>query len=45
MLNLSKQLVYSFAKIFGDSTSQKEIFEKIGLPLVKDLLEGKNGEN
>lgn len=38
-----KKLVYSFAKIFGDSTSQKEIFEKIGLPLVKDLLEGKNG--
>lgn len=38
-----KKLVYSFAKIFGDTTSQKEIFEKIGLPLVKDLLEGKNG--
>jgi len=38
-----KKLVYSFARIFGDQTSQQEIFEKIGLPLVKDLLEGKNG--
>ena len=38
-----KKLVYSFQKIFDDTTTQKEIFNDIGLPLVKDLLNGKNG--
>jgi kinesin family member 23 len=38
-----KQLVYSFTKIFNDSTTQKDIFDEVGLPLVKDLLDGKNG--
>lgn len=38
-----KKLVYSFQKIFDETTTQKEIFNDIGLPLVKDLLNGKNG--
>lgn len=38
-----KQLVYSFHRIFNEASSQKEIFEEIGLPLVRDLLNGKNG--
>lgn len=38
-----KKVVYSFQKIFNHMTTQKEIFNEIGLPLVKDLLEGKNG--
>ena len=38
-----KQLFYSFHKIFSEASTQKEIFEEIGLPLVRDLLSGKNG--
>ncbi len=38
-----KKMVYSFQKIFNDATTQKEIFNELGLPLVKDLLDGKNG--
>lgn len=38
-----KKVVYSFQKIFEDSTTQKDIFNEIGLPLCKDLLEGRNG--
>lgn len=38
-----KQLVYSFCKIFNEMSKQKDIFEEIALPLVSDLLAGKNG--
>ncbi len=38
-----KKMVYSFHKIFDDTTTQKAIFNELGLPLVKDLLDGKNG--
>ncbi|CAF0834960.1 unnamed protein product [Brachionus calyciflorus] len=38
-----KQLVYSFTQIFDDQTSQKQLFEQVALPLVQDLLNGKNG--
>ena len=38
-----KQLVYSFHKIFAEQSTQKELFEEVGLPLVRDLLGGKNG--
>lgn len=38
-----KKVVYSFSKIFDETVGQKEIFNDLGLPLVKDLLEGKNG--
>jgi kinesin family protein 23 len=38
-----KKVVYSFSRIFNETTTQKEMFNQLGLPLVKDLLEGKNG--
>lgn len=41
--NGSRKMVYSFQKIFDETTSQKEIFNQLGLPLCKDLLDGKNG--
>jgi kinesin family member 23 len=38
-----KQLVYSFSQIFDETVNQKQLFEHVGLPLVQDLLSGKNG--
>ena len=32
-----------FNKIFTEHVTQKEIFDDVGLPLVSDLLKGKNG--
>lgn len=37
------QLQYTFQNVFDEETSQKSMFESIGLPLVDDLLHGKNG--
>eukprot|EP01135_Chromosphaera_perkinsii_P006707 Nk52_evm21s559 gene=Nk52_evmTU21s559 len=34
---------YSFSNIFRPSTSQKRIFQDTAKPIVKDVLEGKNG--
>ena len=34
---------YSFSKIFKSPCSQKRIFQEIAQPIVKDVLEGKNG--
>ena len=39
----SKQLIYSFTKIFEEVIDQNRIFEEVGVPLVQDLLIGKNG--
>lgn len=39
----SKDVIFSFKKVFDESVCQKEVFETIGLPLVKSLLEGRNG--
>jgi hypothetical protein len=39
----AKQLIYSFTQIFDETTTQKELFDKVGYPLVQDLLLGKNG--
>jgi kinesin family member 23 len=38
-----KQLIYSFNKIYDETINQKELFEQTCLPLVQDLLNGKNG--
>ena len=35
--------MYSFSQIFDETTTQKQLFEHIGLSLVQDLLVGKNG--
>ncbi|XP_074593708.1 kinesin-like protein KIF23 [Brevipalpus obovatus] len=34
---------YTFKYVFDTETSQKVIFDKVALPLIKDLLNGKNG--
>jgi len=38
-----KQLIYSFSQIFDESTNQKQIYERVALPLIQDVLNGKNG--
>ena len=35
---------YKFTKVFGETTSQKYLFDCIGAPLIDDLVRGKNGE-
>jgi len=30
--------------VFDQNTGQKEMFDRLGFPLVEDLLQGKNGE-
>ena len=34
---------YTFKGVFNDRTSQKQVFNQVCLPLIKDCLEGKNG--
>ena len=34
---------FSFSKVFNDATKQKELFDDIMLPFVKDILDGQNG--
>lgn len=34
---------YSFQKVFGDSCSQREVFDDVALPLVERLIKGSNG--
>merc|ERR1719189_848176 len=38
-----KETKYSFKGVFGEDVIQKECFDRVGLPLVDDLLHGKNG--
>jgi len=38
-----KETKYSFKGVFGEDVIQKECFSRVGLPLVDDLLKGKNG--
>ncbi|XP_061616388.1 kinesin-like protein KIF23 isoform X3 [Phyllopteryx taeniolatus] len=38
-----KETQYSFKKVFGINTSQKELFEDVAKPLVEDLIQCKNG--
>ncbi|KAK3913580.1 Kinesin-like protein KIF23 [Frankliniella fusca] len=39
----AKDVIFSFKKVFDETVGQKEIFETVGLPLVKSLLDGRNG--
>lgn len=39
----AKDVVYSFKRVFDDSVGQQEVFQTVGLPLVKSLIDGKNG--
>ncbi|XP_032100536.1 kinesin-like protein KIF23 isoform X4 [Sapajus apella] len=38
-----KETQYSFKEVFGTHTTQKELFDVVGHPLVDDLIHGKNG--
>ncbi|KAG7248761.1 hypothetical protein CRUP_033382, partial [Coryphaenoides rupestris] len=37
-----KETQYSFKKVFGPKTSQKELFEDVSKPLIEDLIQCKN---
>lgn len=34
---------YTFKKVFTESSTQKEVFDEVALPLVEQLINGKNG--
>uniref|UniRef100_A0A8C5AWC0 Kinesin-like protein n=1 Tax=Gadus morhua TaxID=8049 RepID=A0A8C5AWC0_GADMO len=38
-----KETQYSFKKVFGIQTTQKELFEDVAKPLIEDLIQCKNG--
>jgi len=38
-----KETQYSFKEIFGEDSSQPDVFQRVGLPLVEDLVKGNNG--
>ncbi|NP_571430.1 kinesin-like protein KIF23 [Danio rerio] len=38
-----KETQYSFKKVFGIKTTQRELFEDVAKPLAQDLIHGKNG--
>ncbi|XP_063121564.1 kinesin-like protein KIF23 isoform X5 [Rattus norvegicus] len=38
-----KETQYSFKRVFGTHTTQKELFDVVASPLVDDLIHGKNG--
>lgn len=40
--NVSKVIQTSFSQVFGDDTTQKEIFHVVALPLVINLINGEN---
>lgn len=35
---------YTFKYVFPETTSQSEVFHRIGLPLIKNLINGKNSK-
>lgn len=37
------QTMHTFKQVFGADSSQTSVFDRIGVPLVEDLLSGKNG--
>lgn len=39
----SKSSSYSFKQIFDENTGQEQVFRSVSMPLVKDLLDAKNG--
>lgn len=43
MFVFSPQTQYSFKRVFGTHSTQKELFDVVANPLVDDLIHGKNG--
>ena len=38
-----KELQHTFQHVFDDRATQKEVFDHVALPLVSNLINGKNG--
>lgn len=38
-----RELQYTFKRVFGQSSSQREVYESVAQPLVEALIKGKNG--
>lgn len=36
---------YKFSRVFGETASQKRLFDCTASPLIDDLVKGKNGED
>lgn len=45
LLTTYLQMKYTFSRVFGETTSQKHLFDCVGAPLVDDLVRGKNGKS
>merc|ERR1719228_1925314 len=41
--NTGKETRCSFKHVFGEDSSQAAVFDRVGLPLVRDVVQGKNG--
>lgn len=44
-LSINFQYQFTFQHVFDEYASQKALFDYIALPLVEDLVAGKNGED
>lgn len=42
--NKPNDLYYNFKNIFSEVSTQKEVFDEVAYPLVKDLIYGKDGQ-
>lgn len=38
-----REYIYTFQQVFDDASSQKQVFDTVALPLVEDVISGKNG--
>ena len=45
MMKAMEQRFYTFHNIFNEIESQKTVFDRLALPLVEDLIRGKNGKS
>ena len=43
-IGVNKISFFTFRSVFPETTTQKELYEKVGLPLLKSLIDGKNGK-
>lgn len=41
-INSKEKITYSFDKIFNSDNSQEEVFDALGLPMIKDIIQGMN---
>jgi len=39
----TKEVVYTFTRVFNENVGQKEVFDVVAMPLVEALLTGNNG--